>query len=135
MDKNTIDLKVIAEKYGFGWLLDPQDEHRHAEQLTAFAYDVAKRAAAEIWRWAGEIKMDTLLPNARLKELLGVIFCLALFGCNTGPSCEESGGKLEFSHFIIIYQPALKMNQIYPQYKCVMPYKCETPNAELRREP
>lgn len=42
-----------------------------------------------------------------------------LYGC--GPSCEDRGGKLTFSHHIFLYNPALKTNQMIPQYVCEMP--------------
>jgi len=59
MDETTMDLKATAEKHGLGWLLDPEDEHCHAEQFKAFAFEVARRAAAEGWRWAAKSAADS----------------------------------------------------------------------------
>lgn len=44
---------------------------------------------------------------------------LVLAGC--GPSCEDQGGRREFSHHRFIYQPAFKQNVLVPQYRCRLP--------------
>jgi hypothetical protein len=49
-----------------------------------------------------------------------LIFCaLLLAGC--GPSCADRGGRLVVSHYAPVYQPALKMIQFFPQYRCEVP--------------
>lgn len=55
-------------------------------------------------------------------KVFAIASMLIMAGCDRKHSCEERGGKLVFSHFIFIYQPALKMNQLYPQYKCKFPW-------------
>lgn len=59
------------------------------------------------------------MTAATIRRLLALLCAVLLSAC--GPSCEELGGKIEFSHFVMIYQPALKMMQPIAQYKCVMP--------------
>lgn len=53
--------------------------------------------------------------------LLSLTLCATLTGCDFGPSCEERGGRIQFSHNILIYNSAIKAMQVYPQYECVMP--------------
>ena len=57
----------------------------------------------------GVMKMKT-----SLKFLIVICFIAMLTGC--GPSCEERGGKLVFSHMQLMLIGKVMMNQ--PVYKC-----------------
>lgn len=56
------------------------------------------------------------MSGMRLAATVSVL--AALTAC--GPSCEDQGGELKFSHFMYVYQPALKMAQPIPQYRCIL---------------
>lgn len=53
------------------------------------------------------------LKRARLL-VAAVVAAAALTGC--GPSCEEMGGRLVFSHFIHVWTG--KSVSLIPQYRC-----------------
>lgn len=44
---------------------------------------------------------------------------LLLAACDSGPSCEERGGKTAMSHMLPVW--AGKSLVLVPQYKCEMP--------------
>lgn len=49
-----------------------------------------------------------------LVAILVLCFVVAL----NSPSCEERGGRLEFSHFQPTYMPATKSSMLIPIYRC-----------------
>lgn len=53
--------------------------------------------------------------------VIGVVAIIAfiVYMAATSPSCEELGGKTEFSHFLPIYNSTLKTTQLIPIYECV----------------
>lgn len=55
------------------------------------------------------------------KTALIILLTMALSAC--GPSCEQQGGKLEFTHFIFVPQKIgdVTMLQQYPVYDCKLP--------------
>lgn len=60
-----------------------------------------------------------------MKTLL-LFFSLIVISC--GPSCEDLGGRLEYTHTILIPTKvgSVTMMQQHPQYQCVMPGEGET---------
>lgn len=55
-----------------------------------------------------------------IRILLLVLISAVCSGCDTGPSCEELGGRLEFTHMIMVPIHVNKtiIMQNYPQYEC-----------------
>ena len=51
---------------------------------------------------------------------LSILIALLCAGCDTGPSCEEQGGRLEFTHMMMVpmYINKVMIMQQYPQYEC-----------------
>lgn len=67
-----------------------------------------------------------------MKRLI-LLIALAIAASGCGPSCEERGGELVFSHFYTTYIFVGKMMvpQTHSHYKCVLP---EPPPAK-KQEP